>query len=126
MWRSASKSAAATPRLATIVGQPERSRRILETALPFVQKQGVVNPLGSDHGRGQKQVELTVAIGVECGDGRTEAGAHAADHRSRAGEVGWLDPPLAFGEFDLQWLGGLEIQRQSPRSPRPARCEERG
>ena len=83
MWRSASKSAAATPRLATIVGQPERSRGILEAAVPLVQKQGVVNPLGPDHGRGQKEVELTVAVGVERGDGRTEAGADAAD-RPRA------------------------------------------
>ncbi len=41
-----------------ILGQPERGRGILETAVPFVQKQDVVNALWSDHGRGQEQVEL--------------------------------------------------------------------
>ncbi len=52
-------------------------------------------PFGPDDGRSQEQVELAVAIGVECSNGRAEAGADAADHRSRAGEVGRLDPLVA-------------------------------
>ena len=40
-------------------------------------------PFGPDHGRGQKQVELAVAVGVESGGGRAEAGADAADDRAR-------------------------------------------
>ena len=78
-----------------IVGQSERRRGILEPAVSFVQKQGVVNPLRPHHGRSQKEVEPAVAIGVEGGDGRAEAGTDAADDRSRAGEVGRLDPALA-------------------------------
>ena len=77
-----------------IAGQSEGGRGILETAFPLVQKQGVVNALGPDHRRGQEQVEPSVTIGVEGRDGRAEAGANAADDRSRAGEVGRFDPPL--------------------------------
>ena len=126
MWRSASKSAAATPRLARSVGQPERGRGILEAAVSLVQEQDVANALRSDHGRGQIEVELAVAVGVEGGDGRAEAGADPADHRQRAGEVGRLDPPLAFGKLDLQRPGSLEIRRDRRGARRPARGAETG
>ena len=94
MWRSASKSAAATPEAGGVVGQPKRSRGVLESAVPFVQEQDVMNALGPDHRRGQKEVEQAVAVGVKCRDGRAEPGADAADDRERSGEVRRFDPTL--------------------------------
>ena len=84
MWRSASKSPAATPRLAAVVGQPEGRRGVLEPAVSLVQQQDVADPLRADDGRGQVEVELAVAVGVEGGDGRAEAGADPADDRELA------------------------------------------
>ena len=79
IWRSASKSAAATPRLAWSSGRPKAAAASWKLAVALVQQQGVAQALGADDCRGQVDVELAVAVGVEGGDGRAEAGTNPAD-----------------------------------------------
>ena len=105
------------PQAGVIVRQPEGSRYILEAAVSLVQKQGVAHSLGSDDGGGQEEVELAITVGVEGGDGRTEACAGSAEHRQRAREVGRFDPPLAFGSLTFMGLAASKLERDRSASP---------
>ena len=62
-------------------------------------------PFGSDDGRGQEEIELAVAVGVEGGDGAPKRGSNPADDGEGAGEVRRPDPPLARGKLSLSGAG---------------------
>ena len=111
MCRSASKSAAATPRLARSSGSPNDAEASSKRPSPLFKSKASRIPFGPDHGRGQVEVELAVAVGVEGGDGRAEAGADPADHRQRAGEVGRLDPALALGSLTCSGWAASKLGR---------------
>ena len=82
-----------------IVRQAERSRGILETAVPLVQEQGIVNAPRARRRPRPEEVELAVAVGVESGDGRAKTSANPADHGTEPVKSDGRDPPLAFGKL---------------------------
>ena len=71
-----------------------------ERPLAAVDQEGVADPSRPVHGRAEVEVELAVAVGVEGGDGRAEAGSGPADDGLGAIEVGGFDPATTRGQVD--------------------------
>ena len=94
--------------------QAERGRGVLESAVSLVQQEGVAQALGADDRRGQVEVELAVAVDVEGGDRRAEAGADPADHGAVALEVVGRGPAIAVGELDRQAAWPARTSAGSP------------
>ena len=64
-----------------ILGQTESGGGIFETAVTFVQEQGIANrSIRPDDSRCQEEVEPAVSVGVERRDGRSETSANPANH----------------------------------------------
>ena len=101
--------------------QAERRRGLQETAVPLVRQQGVAQAPWADDRRRQVDVELAVAVGVEGGDGRAEAGSNPADHGLVPLVVLGSGPAVAGGEFHVQRAGasgknvGFHVEREPGR-----------
>src|SRR5262249_19020382 len=88
--------------------QAERGRRVIKMAVSVVDQQRVAQPLWADNGGGQVDVQLAVAVRIERGSCRAEAGAPPANYRVVSAEVVRRGPSVAGLKPDIYRPRGLE------------------